>query len=137
MANPTPWWGWCPQAGAARVTALTIDQTNYGDGYNQRATRGLNPARASWTLSFPFTSLADLTAMDAFLKANATTGFWMQPPDAAAPLFATADTWTATIIDKNNKSGIVGTLQVTMAQSFNPQPINAPPFVARLRAARR
>ncbi len=124
MPNPTPWWGWCPQPGAARSTALAVDSNAYGDGYIERATRGLNPARGSWQPVFAFVGLGELTEMDQFLIANAAKGFWMQPPDQAAPIFVVCDSWTFTISDKSNSDGIVGTLQATLVQSFNPQPIN-------------
>jgi phage-related protein len=118
-------WPWCPQPGAAaRSTQLAVDQTNYGDGYNHRATRGLHPARPSWSFSFPFTSFDELDAYHQFLKANADAGFWMRPPDSDVDVYMTADSWSATITDKNLASGVVGTLQATFVQQFNPQPLN-------------
>lgn len=126
MATPTPYWPWCAMPGAARSTTLAVDQVNFGDGYNHRATRGLNPARPSWALVFPFTTLDELATFDGFLKANATAGFWTRPPDSAVDVFVTADAWSATITDKNLASGIVGTLQATFVQQFNPQPSNLP-----------
>ena len=120
--EPQPYWPWCAQAGAARTTQLSVDEVSYGDGYKHRATRGLNPARPTWSLGFPFSSLAELDQRDQFLKAYAAGGFWFTPPDGAAPLFVTADEWSATIADRSVASGIVGTLTVTLAQSFNPQP---------------
>jgi phage-related protein len=125
MAN-TPYWPWCPMPGAARNTTLAVDIVALGDGYVHRATRGLNPARPSWSLAFPFTSLDELATFDAFLKANATRGFYMRPPDSAVDVFVTADSWSASITDRNAASGIVGTLQSTFVQQFNPQPINPP-----------
>jgi len=127
MAHNTPYWSWCAAPGAARSTALAIDQTNYGDGYNHRATRGINPARPSWTLTFPFVGLDELQDFDDFLVANAATGFWFTPPDSATDLFVSCDTWSATIVDTNQGAGIVGTLQATFVRQFNPQPLNAPP----------
>ena len=123
MAN-TPYWPWCPMPGAARSTALAVDTVALGDGYIHRATRGLNPSRPSWALSFPFTSLIELQAYDNFLVANATAGFWMRPPDSSADVFVTVDTWSSTIVDKNLNGGIVGTLQATFARCFNPQPLS-------------
>ena len=123
MPNPTPWWAWCPQPGAARSTALTVDSNAFGDGYIHRATRGLNPARPSWALTFPFTSVVELQAMEDFLVANAACGFWVQPPDQAEPVFVCADAWSCTIADKNPSSGIVGTFQATFMRMFNPQPV--------------
>jgi phage-related protein len=121
MADPQPYWPWCAMPGAARNTKLAVDEVSYGDGYKHRATRGLNPVRPEWALAFPFKTLAELDERDAFLRAHATAGFYFTPPDSAAPLFVTADEWAATITDKNNATGIVGTLTVTMVQSFNPQ----------------
>jgi phage-related protein len=121
--HSTPYWPWCPMAGVARSTALAVDIVNYGDGYVQRVTRGLNPARPSWSLTFPFTTMAELQAFDAFLVANSAAGFWMTPPDAVDDVFVTADAWAATITDKNLATGIVGTLAATFVQNFNPQPI--------------
>jgi phage-related protein len=124
MAGPTPYWSWCPMPGAARSTTLAVDINAFGDGYVHRSTRGLNPARPSWSLSFPFTSLAELEAFDAFLVANATAGFYMRPPDSSTDVFVTADAWSSSIADKNADSGIVGTFQATFVRSFNPQPVN-------------
>ena len=93
----------------------------FGDGYKHRATRGLNPVRPTWALNFPFTSQAELTAYDQFLTAYATGGFWMRPPDSTVDVFVTADEWVANLVDRNKTSGIVGSLAVTFAQTFNPQ----------------
>lgn len=123
MANQ-PFFGWCAMPGAARSTSLSVDQTNYGDGYNHRATRGLNPARPQWSLQFPFASADELQTLDAFLVAYSARGFWMRPPDSATDVFVTVDSWSATITDKNLNSGIIGTLQATFVRQFNPQPTN-------------
>jgi phage-related protein len=118
-----PYWPWCVMPGAARTTQLRVDQTDYGDGYTYRLTRGLNPARPSWTIAVPFVGLAALAAYDSFLVTNATRGFWFTPPDATADVFVTADAWSASITD-HNKTDIIGTLQATFTRQFNPQPLN-------------
>jgi phage-related protein len=122
MDQPQPFWSWCPQPGAGRASTLMVDVAPYGDGYIHRATRGLNPVRPTWTLNFPFEGLATLDEMDTFLRSNAASGFYFQPPDDDAPLFVTADAWQATIADKNLDRGVVGLLSVTFAECFNPQP---------------
>ena len=121
VGEPQPYWPWFAQPGAARATTLAVDEVAFGDGYKHRSTRGLNPARPAWTLSFPFTSLAELNERDTFLRQYSAGGFWFTPPDGAAPLFVTANDWTATIVEKNLGTGIVGQLAVTLTQSFNPQ----------------
>src|SRR5262245_5336550 len=119
---PSPFWTWCPMAGAGRTTQLAVDEVAFGDGYKHRATRGLNPARPSWTLGFPFKSVAELEERDNFLKSYAATGFWITPPDSSTTVFVTADEWSATISDRSGKGAMVGVLSVTMVRSFNPQP---------------
>jgi len=123
MPTPaSPYWPWCPMPGAGRDTKLSVDEVTFGDGYKHRATRGLNPARPSWSLGFPFTSVAELEQRDSFLKSYAATGFWFTPPDGTAEVFVTADEWAATITDRSGKGEMVGTLTATFVRSFNPQP---------------
>jgi len=119
---PSPYWPWCAMPGAMRDTKLSVDVVAFGDGYTHRATRGLNPARPSWSLAFPFASLAELEERDSFLRSYAATGFWITPPDCSDYVFVTADEWSATVADRSNATGIVGTLNVSLTQSFNPQP---------------
>jgi phage-related protein len=109
--------------GAARTTRLRVDQTDFGDGYTYRLTRGLNPARPSWSIQVPFIGLAELDSYDTFLRTNAARGFWFTPPDSATDVFVTADDWSASISDRN-QNDIVGTLQATFTRQFNPQPAN-------------
>jgi phage-related protein len=122
MADPQPFWAWCPQPGAGRTTKVTFDSSAYGDGYVERATRGLNPIKPSWSLGFPFVGPYAFQQMDQFLRDNAVAGFWFTPPDAATPTYVTVDDWSATISDRNNLKGIVGVLNVTFVQNFNVQP---------------
>jgi phage-related protein len=109
-------------AGAGRSTKLNVDQVDFGDGYVHRMTRGLNPVRPSWSLQFPFRSQAELDERDRFLRAYATGGFYFTPPDATAQVFVYADEWSATITDRSGRGAMLGTLNVTMVQCFNPQP---------------
>jgi phage-related protein len=122
--EPQPFFGWCPQPGMSRATKLTVDTAAYGDGYIHRATRGLNPARPSWSYSIPFTSLAELTDLDDFLTLYAGRGFYVLPPDSNDYVLVTADDWSAQITDKNKDRGIVGVLTATFTRSFNPQPLS-------------
>lgn len=125
-------WAWCPLPGPTRTTKLTVDENSYGDGYSHRSTRGLNPARPSWRLDFPFTSAQQLADMDAFLTANAAAGFWFEAPDMGGALvFVTVDEWSAQVADRTRArtiADIVGTLSATFNRSFNPQPINPLPL---------
>jgi phage-related protein len=127
VPDPLPRWEWCPMPGMGATTTMAVDTNAYGDGYIHRSTRGLNPARSAWTLTFPFTSQADFAAMCAFLAAYAVPGFWIRPPDSIAWAFVTADAWSWTVSDRvGPERDIGGTLQATFNQSFNPQPIPMP-----------
>jgi len=108
--------------GAARSTKLAVDIAGFGDGYTHRSTRGLNPARPEWSLAFPFRSLGELEAFDNFLRAYAVGGFWFRPPDSSVDVFATADEWAASILERTGAGDLCGTFQATFVQAFNPQP---------------
>ena len=127
---PEPNWAWCPMPGMGTATKLNVDSAIYGDGYIHRSTRGLNPARTEWTMSFPFTSQAELEQMHIFLSAYAAPGFWIRPPDIGSLwAFVTADNWSWTVSDRARGEpdvDYVGTFQATFTQSFNPQPIPIP-----------
>jgi phage-related protein len=119
-------------AGASRTDTLRVDKNEFGDGYIHRATRGLNPVRPAWTLTFPFRDAAEYQAFNTFLAANAAAGFYFKPPEEPAPVFVTADDWSMTISDRRGVAGaggvepILGTLQATFTRSFNPQPLSSP-----------
>ncbi len=117
---------WCPAPGASRTSMLAVDTIQFGDGYSHRITRGLKPVRPAMNYQFPFVGMARLNDMNAFLKANGARGFQFQSPDSAAQVFVTADAWSASITDKNLATDIVGTLQATFVERFNPQPLNVP-----------
>jgi phage-related protein len=122
MAHQTPYWPWCAQPGAGRTTTLQVDQVDFGDGYVHRLTRGLNPVRPSWSLQFPFTSLDELNARDQFLRTNGSGGFWFTPPDGTADVFVYVNGWSASVSDRSGLGEMLGTINVTMVQCFNPQP---------------
>jgi phage-related protein len=109
----------------SKESSLAVDAQAFGDGYTHRATRGLNPVRPAWTLSFPVVGEAELAAMDSFLAANAARGFWFQPPGEAAPVFVVADSWSAQVSEKSRKHGYLGALQASFVRAFNPQPLSA------------
>jgi phage-related protein len=123
----TPYWAWCPTPGMGKTTRMAVDTNAYGDGYEHRATRGLNPARPDWNMSFPFVGETALQAMDDFLKRYAVPGFWIRPPGEPADVFVVCDEWSVMVTDKNNTLGLVGNLNATFRRTFNPQPGNAAP----------
>jgi phage-related protein len=90
------------------------------DGYTDRRTRGLNPTRHSWSMAFPFRTIAEHMTMHDFLVANCLAGFWFTPPTSLTPLWVTCDTWQSTIYSRSG-GDMVGELQTTFVRSFTPQ----------------
>jgi phage-related protein len=111
--------------GAARSQETTIDTNAYGDGYTHRSTRGINPSRATWSLSFPIVGQEDVDKYDDFFNAYQVGGFWWNPPDMPTKyVFVIVNNWSISMSDKNIKEGIIGVLQVSFVQTFNPQEIH-------------
>jgi phage-related protein len=113
--------------GAGKTTRLAVDTNSYGDGYQHRATRGLNPARPEFSLQFPFVGASQLQEYDDFLKQYAATGFWILPPGEPNEIFVYCDEWSASFNDKNNSQGLVGVFSANFVRTFNPQPFAFPP----------
>lgn len=114
---------WCPSLAPTRTNTLEVDTVEMGDGYCHRSTRGFNPVAQSWDYQFPFTSLDQLDAMDAFLQRYSAPGFWFVPPENVEAIMVTADEWSASITDRTGRGALVGFLQVTFTRAFNPQSI--------------
>jgi phage-related protein len=122
----TPLWPFCPMPGHTKDSKLAVDINAFGDGYVHRSTRGLNPVRPNYGVTFTFNGDAEMAQMESFLLANACAGFYYQPPGEPAPVFVTADEWTYSIQVKG-ATGVIGTLSATFNRMFNPQPIAPTP----------
>jgi hypothetical protein len=57
--------------------------------------------------------------MSDFLADNALAGFWFLPPDGSQDVYVVCDEWASNLSDKNNVSGIIGSLGVSFRQIFN------------------
>jgi phage-related protein len=118
---------WCSALGPSRTNTLAVDTAQFGDGYVHRSTRGLNPVQSTMAYVFPFMDIDQLTAMNTFLKTYGAQGFAFLLPDKLATVAVCASEWSATIIDRTGQDDdVVGTLQVTFARMFNPQPLQLP-----------
>jgi phage-related protein len=119
-------WPFCPMPGHTKDSKLAVDINAFGDGYVHRSTRGLNPIRPAYGVTFTFNGDAEMAQMDSFLKAYACGGFYYQPPGEPSPVFVTADEWTYSIQVKGT-TGVIGTLSATFNRMFNPQPLAPTP----------
>ena len=75
MATPT--FSWIPDwsyTGQHKPSVLTVQ---YGDGYQQRLVNGLNTDLRVWNLSFSVRTLAEIEAIESFLRSmQGATAFW-------------------------------------------------------------
>lgn len=70
---------WCPQVQASEQLAVATLQAQFGDGYRQVASVGINTAVELWALSCNGNK-ADMQALRAFLKAHVLASFWWTNP---------------------------------------------------------
>jgi phage-related protein len=118
---------WCAALGPSRSATLKVDTNEFGDGYCHRSTRGLDPVKPAWTLSFPATSDAVLLEMDAFLRTFGQAGFTFTPPGDSTAIFVTCDAWTFVLTDRSAGGDLISSLQATFTEVFNHQPPDYPP----------
>ena len=77
-----------PDQGASPQLTPKVNKSQFGDGYQQRSTEGLNPIVEIWTLVFSVRSTADVIAMNVFFKGKAgTTSFYWTTPLGDTALF--------------------------------------------------
>ncbi|WP_428945308.1 phage tail protein [Pantoea sp. FN060301] len=77
MATDTFTWG-VLVGGAESLNVATL-QAQFGDGYKQVASKGLNSAIETWSLSHNG-RLPDVTPVRAFLKSHVINSFWWTNP---------------------------------------------------------
>lgn len=69
---------WNPQEGIK----ANVSKVQFGDGYVQRQTKGMNPLTQTWNLTFSARTDSEASAIMAFLKARkGVTAFTWTPPD--------------------------------------------------------
>jgi phage-related protein len=88
----------------------------FGDGYQQRVTFGLNQNPKEWTLSFNVSD-EDADIIEAFLDARAadSTSFNWTPPDSSTSYKWICPSWTRELFDFQRSR-----VDVTFRQVFEP-----------------
>lgn len=73
---------WHPDLGAQKRLEVAVTETQFGDGYSQRAPNGINHVREVWSVSFTGND-TDIAPIKGFLEAViAVTPFkWMTPEE--------------------------------------------------------
>lgn len=73
-----------PEITPVNTTQYQTIKTQFGDGYKQRASAGLNAKMEMWELSFPMQSTVRAAAIKAFIDTvGGSTPFLWQAPDSA------------------------------------------------------
>jgi phage-related protein len=107
-----------PTYGAQKTSQPKVRQVQFGDGYSQRLTVGLNQDPKVWSLTWEV-SETDSDTIEAFLDARAADGasFTWTPPDEATAYQWTFYDWSKSIPYLNR-----ATIQATFTQVFEPTP---------------
>jgi phage-related protein len=107
-----------PTYGAQKTSQPTVRQVQFGDGYSQRLTVGLNQNPKVWSLTWE-ASESDADSIETFLDARAADGesfTWTPPAEATAYQWICYD-WSKSIPYLNR-----ATIQATFTQVFEPTP---------------
>jgi phage-related protein len=75
---------WHPDIGAQREVDPAVEVTKFGDGYESRTTRGINPQHAVWTLTFTRQVAHFVPILDFIEARGARESFdWIDPLNRA------------------------------------------------------
>jgi phage-related protein len=105
-----------PTYSATKKSQPKIRATQFGDGYQQRVTFGLNQNPKEWSLSFSVSD-ADADIIEAFLDARAddAASFDWSPPGDANTYKWICNSWTRELFDFERSK-----VDVTFMQVFEP-----------------
>jgi phage-related protein len=103
-----------PTYGAQKTSQPKVRQVQFGDGYVQRLTFGLNQDPKVWTLTFEV-SETDADTIETFLEARAgAESFTWTPPDETVSYKWVCLSWSKTIPYLNR-----ATIQATFQEVFD------------------
>lgn len=105
-----------PTYGAQKTSRPTVRTVQFGDGYSQRLTYGLNQNPKSWSLTWEV-SETDADTIETFLNARAVdnASFDWTPLDEATAYKWICQEWNKTVPYKNR-----ATITATFQQVFEP-----------------
>jgi phage-related protein len=105
-----------PTYGAQKASQPKVRQVQFGDGYSQRISFGLNQNPKQWNLTWEVTE-TDADTIETFLDARAADGasFDWTPPDSATSYKWICYQWNKAIPYYNR-----GTITATFTQVFEP-----------------
>ena len=103
--------------GAQKTSKPVVRTTQFGDGYEQRTTFGLNQNPKEWSLTWQNITEANADTIETFLDARAADGasFDWTPPDSATSYKWVCQQWDKTIPYTGR-----ATITATFRQVFEP-----------------
>ena len=109
--------GTTPDFGASRKSQPNVRKVQFGDGYEQRLTYGLNQNPRIWNLTWTAKDSTDADAIEAFFDARAAdnASFDWTPLDEA-----TAYKWVVESWSRDLRYANVNTITASFRQVFEP-----------------
>ena len=106
-----------PSYGAQKRSQPNVRTVQFGDGYQNRLTMGINQNPKEWQLEFRNLTEANADTIEAFLDARAAdnASFDWSPPDETSTYKWICKSWTKTLPYSN-----LATIQTTFTQVFEP-----------------
>jgi phage-related protein len=104
-----------PSYPAERSTQAKVNIVQFGDGYNQRSTDGLNYLTDRWMLTWETITAAQARTLDAFFRAHVATAFlWTPFDETVARKFIVDGSWRFGFTGPTTRS-----LSVTFIEVFD------------------
>ena len=104
-----------PDRGLSKNTKPRVITYQFGDGYSQRITDGINARNNSWNLNFNGRGVTEAEALIAFFEAtNGTSYFFWTPPGESTQVKVIASDW-----NKAYDSHISRNVSVTFTQVYD------------------
>ena len=105
-----------PDYGAAKKAQPNVRIAQFGSGYSQRSTFGINQDPKTWDLKWENLTLAESDDIEDFLEARGgAEAFNWSPPDETASYVWICRSWTKTMPYSN-----LFNIQATFEQVFEP-----------------
>jgi phage-related protein len=107
---------WTPDFGASKEVKPTVSKIQFGEGYAQRYTQGMNTTPSMWSLTFSNRSESEAQAIDDYLKEKGgVLAFEWTPPLETTPISVVCSTWNKNIVRAN-----LATITATFEQVYEP-----------------
>ena len=115
-AAPSTAFSYIPDYAATKSYETQSRATQFGDGYRQRLTFGLQPQKEEWSLAFNNRTNTERDLIRNYLRgAKAVTAFAWTDPISAQPIKVVCDEWSTQYSNFNNS-----TIQATFRRVFEP-----------------